>query len=299
MTPQQLNATPRSVQRVARPEEMHWVGDGFHVVNFIPAMPGFGMRDMDPFILMDYNPAREVAPSDVPGGVDVHPHRGFETVTITYSGKVEHHDSNGGGGVIGEGDVQWMTAARGVLHKEFHEREWAKQGGTFHMVQLWTNLPAQDKMGEPQYQTITKAEMPHFDLPQGGYIEVIAGEHAGVKGKASTHSPIHVMNAHMKAGETAEFSFPSSYNTALLVVKGAIAMDAQRFTADTLVKMANDGEQFSFTADEDATLLVLSGEPLNEPIAAYGPFVMNTREQILQAYDDFSKGKFGTLPAER
>lgn len=299
MTTNNSTLRTRSVLRMARPNDMYWVGDGFHVANFIPSEPGFSMRDMDPFILMDYNPLRTVAPSDVPGGVDVHPHRGFETVTVTYNGAVEHHDSNGGGGVIGEGDVQWMTAASGVLHKEFHEREWARKGGLFQMIQLWTNLPAKDKMNAPRYQTIRKEEMPRFALSRGGYVEVIAGTYEGLQGRAKTHSPIHMMNAHMKAGETAEFAFPAHYNTAFVVVRGAVTMENHRWTADTIVKLDNDGEFFALHAEEDAIVLIISGQPLNEPISAHGPFVMNTRAEILQAYEDFQQGKFGTLPTER
>ena len=289
--------TTKSVELVASPREPHFVGDGFRVHNFIPSGFRLDMERMDPFIMLDYNSKFKFAPSARPKGVGVHPHRGFETVTIAYQGKVEHHDSSGGGGVISEGDVQWMTAASGVLHKEFHEKEWSKEGGDFQMVQLWVNLPAKDKMSKPKYQAIENASIAKVPLVnKGGEIEVIAGEYKGVKGTATTFTPINMLNVKLNQGAKAEFEMPASYNTGLLVIEGSILVNGTTIgPTNHFVLMANDGEQFTIEATEDAIVLVLGGEPINEPIAAHGPFVMNTREEIVQAFEDFNKGKFGFL----
>ena len=285
----------RTVELVAMPREPHFVGDGFRVHNFIPSGYHLDMERMTPFILLDYNSKYHFPPSEIPKGVDVHPHRGFETVTIAYKGRVEHNDSNGGGGVIGEGDVQWMTAASGVLHKEFHETEWSKTGGEFQMVQLWVNLPEKDKMSAPKYQAIKNADLGRYTF-DGGEVEVIAGEYNGAKGAASTFTPVHMLNSKMKKGAKLEFCFPENYNTGLLVIEGSISINGtEKAPTDHFVLMANDGEVFSIEASEDAIVLVLSGEPINEPIAAHGPFVMNTRKELVEAWDDFQAGKFGQL----
>ena len=287
----------RSIEMVVSPREPHFVGDGFRVHNFIPSAYRLDMERMDPFIMLDYNSKYYFSPTDKPRGVDIHPHRGFETVTIAYSGKVEHHDSSGGGGIIGEGDVQWMTAASGVLHKEFHEKEWSKQGGIFQMVQLWVNLPAKDKMSKPKYQSIENQSMNRYLLEdQEGEIEVIAGNYKGTKGSAETFTDINLFNAKLNSGGSAIFDFPKNYNTALLVIEGSIIVNGEeKVPTDHFVLMANDGESFTIKADEKSIVLVLSGEPINEPIAAHGPFVMNTRQEIVQAFDDFHKGKFGYI----
>lgn len=287
----------KSVEKIIIPPPPHFVGDGFRVHNLIPGVHGLSMQRMNPFIMLDYNSKFHFEPSEIPKGVGVHPHRGFETVTIAYKGKVEHHDSAGGGGIIGEGDVQWMTAAGGVLHKEFHEKEWSKQGGIFQMVQLWVNLPAKDKMSTPKYQAITNNMMGKFILDNHqGYIEVIAGEYVGIHGPASTFSPIHMMNAKLKSGGRAGFRFPISFNTALLVIEGNVTLNSKDLVnTNQFALMSNDGEEFNIQANDDAVVLILSGEPINEPIAAYGPFVMNTRDELVQAIDDFNNGKFGEL----
>jgi redox-sensitive bicupin YhaK (pirin superfamily) len=252
---------------------------------------------MDPIIMLDYNSKYTFEPSLEPKGVGVHPHRGFETVTIAYKGKIEHHDSSGGGGVISEGDVQWMTAASGVLHKEFHEKEWSKKGGEFQMVQMWLNLPAKYKMTTPKYQALENSKMSRFPLENNaGEIEIIAGKYQGVSGAASTFTPLHLFNARIKEGANANFSFPSHFNTGLLVVEGSIKVNnSQEVATDHFVLMANDGEDFVVEAISDALVLVFSGEPINEPIASHGPFVMNTREEIVQAFEDYNNGKFGSL----
>jgi redox-sensitive bicupin YhaK (pirin superfamily) len=286
----------RSIQKIISPIAPHFVGDGFRVHNFIPSAAGLDMQRMNPFIMLDYNAPVYFPPSEIPRGVDVHPHRGFETVTIAYKGRVEHHDSSGGGGVIGEGDVQWMTAASGVLHKEFHEQAWSKEGGYFQMVQLWVNLPAQFKMSAPKYQAISNNLMNKFTLENDlGIVEVIAGKYEDVLGSATTFSPLHVFNAKLKSGASVPFQFPSHFNTALLVIEGTITIQDKSVPVNHFVLMANDAEDFSITASEDCIVLVLSGEPIQEPIAAHGPFVMNTREELIQAFDDYQEGKFGSL----
>lgn len=287
----------RTVELVASPREPHFVGDGFRVHNFIPSGYKMDMQRMDPFIMLDYNSIYKFPPSDKPKGVGVHPHRGFETVTIAYKGKVQHHDSSGGGGIIGEGDIQWMTAASGVLHKEYHEKEWSKKGGDFQMVQLWVNLPKKYKMSTPKYQAIQYENINQYELEnKAGAIEVIAGEYKGIKGTASTFTPMHIFNVKLNKGGNAIFEFPANYNTALLVLEGNIVINSKEETAtDHLALMANDGEMFEIVATDDAVVLVLSGEPINEPIAAHGPFVMNTKEELLEAFNDLKKGKFGYL----
>jgi len=267
------------------------------VHNFIPSAYKLDMKRMDPIIMLDYNSKYTFEPSLEPKGVGVHPHRGFETVTIAYKGKIEHHDSSGGGGVISEGDVQWMTAASGVLHKEFHEKEWSKKGGEFQMVQMWVNLPAKDKMSTPKYQALEHSKMNRVQLEHAaGEVEIIAGEYRGISGAASTFTPLHLYNARINKGSNANFSFPSHFNTGLLVVEGSIKVNnSQEVPTDHFVLMANDGEDFVVEASSDALVLVLSGEPINEPIASHGPFVMNTREEIVQAFEDYNKGKFGYL----
>ncbi|EHQ41772.1 pirin family protein [Myroides odoratus] len=285
----------KNIEQIAAPRPAHFVGDGFRVHNFIPGVPGMSMQRMDPFIMFDYNSKYHFGPSEIPRGVGVHPHKGFETVTIAYKGRVEHGDSSGGGGIIGEGDVQWMTAASGVLHKEFHETEWSKTGGEFQMVQLWVNLPAEAKKGQPQYQAIENAQMPHYTLENGqGFIEVIAGEYQGVKGPATTFTPIHMSNLKAKAGAQVTYEFPTTYNTLLLVLEGSIKVNGSDVQQDHVAVMAHDGEQFTVEVTADAVVLVLAGLPIKEPIAHYGPFVMNTQEELLQAFDDFNTGKFGT-----
>lgn len=287
----------RNIELIAAPPNPHWVGDGFRVHNFIPRGYHLEMERMNPFILLDYNSKFEFPPAEKPLGVGVHPHRGFETVTIAYKGRIEHHDSTGGGGIIGEGDVQWMTAARGILHKEFHESEWSKQGGLFQMVQLWVNLPAKDKMSDPKYQAITNADMGRAILDNNArLVEVIAGGYNGIKGVATTFSPIHLLNAKLNTGGKALFSFPPDYNTALLVLEGGVTInDSEKVPADHLVLFENIGEEFTVEASQSSIVLVMSGEPLREPIAAYGPFVMNTHEEIVQAFNDYNQGKFGYL----
>ena len=252
---------------------------------------------MSPFFLMDYNSKIDFSPRENPRGVDVHPHRGFETVTIAFHGKVAHHDSAGNSGVITPGGVQWMTAGSGVLHKEYHEKEYSAQGGPFQMVQLWVNLPAKDKMTAPKYQGLNNEQMGKYIIPDdGGVVDVIAGDFKGVKGPASTFTPINMYVIRLKQGKRLEFDLPASYNTGLLVTEGAVKFneDAQANT-DEFALFQNDGERITVEALEDAVILTLNGEGIDEPIAAHGPFLMNTYDEIHQAIKDFSTGKFGKL----
>ena len=287
----------RNVEMVAAPQTPHMVGDGFRVHNFISGNPRMSMQRMNPFIMMDYNSKFYFSPTEKPRGVGVHPHKGFETVTVAYKGKVAHHDSTGNSGVIGEGDLQWMTAASGILHKVYHEETFAKAGGDFQMVQLWINLPAEAKKTKPKYQEITHARVNKYELPgDRGSIEVIAGQYEGVKGAASTFTPINLHNARLYKGAKAGFSFPANFNTALLVIEGSIKInDSETAPQDHVALFKNDGENFTIEALENAVVLVLSGEPINEPIASHGPFVMNTKEELREAFDEFNTGKFGVL----
>ena len=288
--------TQRSVEAIIAPPPPHMVGDGFRVHNFFPGTKQIGKTRMSPFFMLDYGSKIEFSPKNEPRGVGVHPHAGFETVTIAYHGKVAHHDSAGNSGIIGEGDVQWMTAGSGLLHKEYHEKEFSRKGGMFQMVQLWVNLLAKDKKTKPKYQEITNAMMSKFDLPgEKGQVEIIAGEYNGVKGRASTFTPIHLFNARIKKDAQLTLSFPKEYNTGLLIIEGNIKVNGINAHADHFVLLKNDGEEFMIEATEDSIILVLSGEPINEPIVAYGPFVMNTWEEIEQAVNDVNAGKFGVL----
>ena len=285
----------KQVEIVLAPKQPHFVGDGFRVHNFIPSGYGLTMERMDPFIMLDYASRYHFPPTGKPKGVGVHPHRGFETVTIAYKGSVAHHDSAGGGGEIKEGDVQWMTAASGVLHKEYHAESFCATGGDFQMVQLWVNLPAKDKMSTPKYQAIENSNIPKIKV-EGGIVEVIAGAYQDHKGAASTFTPINMLNAKLASGGSATFSFPSNHNTCILVIEGEVILnDTEDVPLDHLALFKNEGETFTIKASQNSIVLILSGEPINEPIAAHGPFVMNTREQIMEAFQDYELGKFGDL----
>ncbi len=287
----------RKIEQIFSPPAPHMVGDGFRVHQYIPSGIGKGFERMDPFIMMDYNSKFYFPPTDKPRGVGVHPHRGFETVTIAYKGSVAHHDSAGNRGVIGEGDVQWMTAASGILHKEYHEEQFSKSGGDFQMVQLWVNLPAKHKMDPPKYQGITHADIKKVELPErAGVVEVIAGEFNGTKGPAFTFTPVHLLNAKLIKNGKATFGFPKHFNTALLVIEGSIKVNTSEIIkTDSFALFDNEGEAFVLEALDEAVVLVLSGEPIHEPIAAHGPFVMNTQSELVQAISDFNMGKFGYL----
>ncbi|HEY6306946.1 MAG TPA: pirin family protein [Candidatus Angelobacter sp.] len=273
----------------------HWVGDGFHVRNMFPSNGVEG--EINPFLMLDYAGPTRVEPTARPHGVGGHPHRGFETVTIAYQGAVEHRDSAGHSGTIRPGDVQWMTAASGVVHEEMHEREFARQGGTFEMIQLWVNLPKALKMSRPRYQGLLKEQIPVVQLSEGATARVIAGELNGVKGPAQTFTPVNVFDVRLKAGSFVELSLPDGHNAGLVLLRGGVQVNTTE-TAEgeaKLVLLGAEGEAVRLYAKQDSILLVLSGELIDEPVASYGPFVMNTREEIRQAVSDYNAGKMGHL----
>lgn len=280
------------VYQAARP---HWVGDGFPVRNIF-SYNTFGQH-ISPFLLLDYAAPYQFTPGKTPRGVGQHPHRGFETVTIAYQGEVSHRDSSGGGGTIREGDVQWMTAGAGVIHEEFHSEEFTASGGTFEMVQLWVNLPAKDKMTPGRYQSLTKADIPVLNLADdAGTLRVIAGAYAETAGPAQTFSPIDIWDVKLNAGKRVTFHAAAGRHVAVVVLRGAVRVnDDHELRNASLAILDQQAGAFSIDAAEDSTLLVLSGEPLNEPIEGYGPFVMNTPLQIREAMDDFNAGRFGTI----
>ncbi|RZS78873.1 pirin family protein [Pigmentiphaga kullae] len=270
----------------------HWVGDGFPVRSLF-GYDGLG-RHLSPFLLLDHAAPTPFPPAARPRGVGRHPHRGFETVTVVYQGEVEHRDSTGAGGLIGPGDVQWMTAAGGILHEEFHSRAFTERGGTIEMVQLWVNLPAQDKMGEPGYQTLLDAQIPSVELPDGaGRVRVIAGEYGGGKGPARTHTPIDMWDIRLAQGGHARFDGTSGHTLALVVLRGTVLVNGETLAREgQLVHFERDGTGVTLEANNDAVLLWLAGEPIDEPVVGYGPFVMNTQAEIQQAIDDYNAGRF-------
>lgn len=278
-----------------RPSQFGMVGDGFRVYNYFPN--GYRIRDfISPFLMLDYNPPFDFGPSEEPRGVDVHPHKGFETVTIAYKGSVAHHDSRGNSGVINPGDVQWMTAGAGILHKEYHEKNFAKKGGAFEMVQLWVNLPKKDKLSEPHYQAIEAAQMGHYYIDNnGGVANIIAGSMNGVKGPAKTYTDINLFDMRVNAGAKFNFEVSAAHNCAMMVIQGNAMVNDKRCKEHEFVLFAREGENIEIEALDDCILLLMSGEPIHEPIAQYGPFVMNTREELNIAFDEFNSGKFGVL----
>lgn len=288
--------TYRSIEEVLSPSDSHMVGDGFKVMNYYPNGQSFNKR-MSPFFLMDYNAETEFAPTDKPRGVGVHPHRGFETVTISYKGSVAHHDSYGNSGIINPGDVQWMTAGSGILHKEYHEENYAKKGGPFQMIQLWVNLPKKDKMSTPKYQAILHDKKSNITLPDNmGNVLLIAGEYNGIIGPASTFSPVNLFDIRLNTNGETEFNLPGTYNTGILVVDGEIIVnDNSPVQANQYIQFKNENGSIKIKASKESKLLLLSGEPINEPVANYGPFVMNTVQELQEAIDDFNAGKFGQL----
>ena len=273
---------------------MHWVGDGFPVRSLF-SYDGLGAR-ISPFLLLDYAGPKHFEPADRPRGVGQHPHRGFETVTIVYDGEVEHKDSTGAGGKIGPGDVQWMTAAGGILHEEFHSHDFTRTGGPFRMIQLWVNLPARDKMGAPGYQTLLDADIPSVDLPgHAGRVRVIAGEFDGRRGPARTFTPINVWDLRLDRGRQVVLDLPEGHTAALVVVGGAVTVDGYEIGEARMALLEREGREVAVEAGEDATILMLTGEPIDEPIVGHGPFVMNSETEIRQAVDDFNSGRFGQI----
>ncbi|WP_144776888.1 pirin family protein [Marinobacter maritimus] len=278
------------------PPRGHWVGDGFPVRSLF-SYDQMGASNISPFLLLDYAGPSEFPPAQRPRGVGQHPHRGFETVTVVYSGELEHRDTSGAGGLIAEGDVQWMTAGAGIVHEEFHSRQFTEQGGLLEMVQLWVNLPASAKDTPAAYQTLLNEDIPRVPLENGGGIlRVIAGEYLGHQGSASTFTPINVWDLRLEPGSRVNLPVPSGHTTLVAVLNGSVLING----TDVLrgVELANldrEGQEVVLESNNDARLLVLSGEPIDEPVVGYGPFVMNTQEEIQQAMLDFQSGKFGAL----
>ena len=285
----------KEIEKIIPPPQTHMVGDGFRVHTFFPGN-NIDQARMSPFYLLDYNSKFEFPPSETPRGVGVHPHKGFETVTIAYKGKIAHHDSAGNSGIIGEGDVQWMTAASGILHKEYHEKEFSKKGGTFQMVQLWVNLPAKHKTAPPKYQPILHSEMGKYNLPdKAGVINIIAGSYRGTCGPAATFTPIEMYDILLNEKTTLNLSLPENYNTSVLIIEGEVEVNNNKVDDNHLVLFQNEGTEFEISALTKCIVLLLSGEPINEPIFHYGPFLMNTRSEVEEAINDFNNGKFGHL----
>jgi hypothetical protein len=281
--------------KVYQPGSQHVVGDGFHVRNLLPS------NDLDralsPFIMLDYAGPTFYPATDTPRGVGEHPHRGFETVTIVYQGLLAHRDSAGNSGVIGPGDVQWMTAASGVVHEEMHEREWARRGGTLQAIQLWVNLPKASKMSAPGYQTIVNDQIPVVELDGGaGSLRVIAGSVRDAKGPAKTFTPIELYDLRLRTGHSVPLQIPTGYNVGLFVLSGQAAVARlHRLAEADLAVWTSTGEPMTITAEKDAVILVMAGEGISEPVARYGPFVMNTQAELVQAVNDYQAGKMGHL----
>lgn len=286
----------RTIERVFRGAPEHWVGNGFRVSNYFPSATDFEKR-MSPFFLLDYHAPREYSPTTKRRGVGTHPHRGFETVTIAYQGAVAHRDSTGAGGVIRPGEVQWMTAGGGILHNEYHEESFARAGGVMHMMQIWVNLPRRHKMTAPKYQPLTTADIPEVGLPaENGVVRVISGAYESTKGSASTFTPAHMLDLRLKPGAEVRLPTPKDYNTALLVLSGQVKANNSAPVSDgQFVLFKNDGDEVRVTAATDAIVLFLSGEPIEEPLVHYGPFIMTSVDEINQAVEDYNAGRFGNL----
>ena len=287
----------KKLVRIHQSSGMHWVGNGFPVRSVFE-YNGLG-RELSPFLLLDYAAPHPFPPGNghEKRGVGGHPHKGFETVTVAYQGELEHRDSSGGGGKIGAGDVQWMTAGRGIVHEEFHSKDFTQNGGTLQMVQLWVNLRAKDKNAPPGYQTLLNAQIPGVPLPQdAGTVRVIAGEFAGHKGPARTFTPMNLWDVNLRAGTSAELPLPDGHTTALLVLSGKLEFDGGRAAGEGDLAIYNRaGNGVALKAAADTKLLVMSGEPIAEPVVGHGPFVMNSRAEIQQAFEDYQLGRMGEL----
>jgi quercetin 2,3-dioxygenase len=287
----------KQLQRIHQSSELHWVGNGFPVRSVFD-YNGLG-RELSPFLLLDYAAPHPFPPGDEKRGVGAHPHKGFETVTVAYQGELEHRDSSGGGGTIGPGDVQWMTAGNGIVHEEFHSREFTRRGGTLQMVQLWVNLRAQDKRAPAGYQTLLKGQIPKVALPQdAGTVRVIAGDYDGKRGPAKTFTPIHLWDVQLRAGTKAELPLPDGHTSLFLVIKGEVSVSGGRAAVEgDLAIFDRTGYGIELAARTESRLLVMAGEPIDEPVVGHGPFVMNSRAEIQQAFEDYQLGKMGQLKA--
>jgi len=285
----------KKLLRIHQSSGMHWVGNGFPVRSVFD-YNGLG-RELSPFLLLDYAAPYPFPPGQERRGVSAHPHKGFETVTIAYQGELEHRDSSGAGGKIGAGDVQWMTAGKGIVHEEFHSTDFTRKGGTLQMVQLWVNLRASDKKAEPGYQTLLKAQIPTVSLPHdAGTVRIIAGEYGGRKGPARTFTPIHLWDVNLRAGKSAALPLPDGHTAAVLVLSGDVVVNGEKSAGEgDLAIFDRTGEGISVEAKSDATLLVMGGEPIVEPVVGHGPFVMNSRAEIQEAFEEYQLGKMGEL----
>lgn len=287
----------KKLLRVHQASKTHWVGDGFPVRSVFD-YNALG-RELSPFLLLDHATPHPFPPGTEKRGVGAHPHRGFETVTVVYQGELEHRDSSGGGGRIGPGDVQWMTAARGIIHEEFHSNEFTRNGGTLEMVQLWVNLPAKHKTAKPGYQTLLKAQIPNVPLPNGaGHVRIIAGEYAGKKGPARTFTPINLWDVSLRKGTSVELPLPDGHTTILLILNGEVIVNEGHGAHDgDLAIFERPGRGITVKAKSDVSFLVMDGEPIHESIVGQGPFVMNTKAEIQQAFKDYELGRMGGLPS--
>jgi len=285
----------KKIAQVIHPHGGHWVGDGFPVRTLF-SYDG-DAQAFSPFLLFDYAGPHVFAPAMQPRGVGQHPHRGFETVTIVYDGEVSHRDSTGAGGTIGPGDVQWMTAAGGIIHEEFHSPAFTKTGGPFRMVQLWVNLPVKDKLTKPGYQSITNADIPVVELANGaGRARVIAGDFQGAKGAAKSFSPINVWDLRLNRDADLSLDLPEGHTAMVAVLGGHVTVNGSEGAGEaTILRFERQGSKVMLHADSDATLLVLTGQPLGEPVFGYGPFVMTNEAEIRQAIQDFNSGRFGAV----
>ena len=285
---------PKRILDIRSAPGRHWVGDGLPVHNLF-GYNGPGVAERSPFLMLDYGAPYDFGPTTKQLGVGQHPHRGFETVTVVYSGELAHRDNAGGGGTIGPGDVQWMTAGGGIIHEEFHSPGFARTGGTLEMAQLWVNLPAKDKMTPPGYQPITAAQIPVVELPEGaGRVRVIAGQWSTAQGPARTFSPITMLDVQLAAGKSVELPQPEGWTTLVVVASGSASVNgADPVTGPAVVTLSTASQGVTVRADSDAKLLLLSGEPIDEPVVGYGPFVMNSQQQIVDAVNDFNSGRFG------
>lgn len=284
----------KKLKMVLAPTEQHWVGDGFHVHTLIQPTPDL-YPSISPFLLMDYAPPKEFGATTKKQGVGEHPHRGFETVTFALYGEIEHRDSAGGGGVIGAGGVQWMTAASGLVHEEFHSKEFAKTGGTFEMVQLWVNLPANKKMSSPRYQGIKNDQFPRVTLGESSIAQIVAGTCNETTGPCKTHTDINAYIIDSQKKDKINLNFKDGTNTLILVLRGKVINEEKSHLEKSLLIYERAGSSINLELEENSKILVLNGEPIDEPVAAYGPFVMNTREELMEAVKDYQSGKMGHL----
>ena len=288
---------PKTVLSTHSAPQPHWVGDGFPMRGLF-GYNGAGVAERSPFLMLDYAPPTPFAPTSERRGVGSHPHRGFETVTIVYAGEVEHRDSTGAGGIIGSGDVQWMTAGGGIVHEEFHSPDYAARGGLFEVAQLWVNLPARDKQTPAHYQGIDSAQIPCVPLPAGsGQARVIAGSLGATRGPARSFTPMNVLDVRIHTGHSVDLPQPEGWSTLIVVLAGSVQINAgPTLHGIQMATLSTQGQGLTLHASEDAKLLLLAGEPIDEPVVGYGPFVMNSRQEIMQAVEDFNQGRFGRMP---